>query len=87
MDRLTDEHAPAGSATGYASRDNWDCGISSAAGLRVVLMLIVFLRERAYRFSAIATLVLTILFGGVRSGDASTICHSEVVGQLRKQLI
>jgi uncharacterized membrane protein len=32
--------------------------------LRVVLMLIVFLRERDYRFSAIAALVLTILLVG-----------------------
>ena len=32
--------------------------------LRVVLMLIVFLRERDYRFRAIAALVLTILLVG-----------------------
>jgi uncharacterized membrane protein len=32
--------------------------------LRVVLMLIVFLRERDYRFSAIAALVLAIIFLG-----------------------
>ena len=32
--------------------------------LRVVLMLIVFLRERDYRFSAIAALVLTIILVG-----------------------
>jgi hypothetical protein len=32
--------------------------------LRVALMLIVFLRERDYRFSAIAALVLTILLVG-----------------------
>lgn len=32
--------------------------------LRVVLILIVFLRERDYRFSAIAALVLTITLAG-----------------------
>ena len=36
--------------------------------LRVVLMLIVFLRERDYRFSAIAALVLTILLVGFLLG-------------------
>jgi uncharacterized membrane protein len=36
--------------------------------LRVVLMLIVFIRERDYRFSAIAILVLAIIFLGVVLG-------------------
>ena len=64
IDGLTDEHAPAGGAAAYASRTIGIALFLLLPVLRVVLMLIVFLRERDYRFSAIAALVLRILLVG-----------------------